>query len=73
MQITKAEYNPDLLKKWKAEVLETGEIEKMLNEYLDRFNSVWGNVTRAKNFSVYIRGLVTLLPPKTSTKSTHDL
>ena len=53
MQITKTEYNEEVLKKWKASERTPEEISRELKEHLETYNEVFNNIQRAKNFGVY--------------------
>ena len=64
MQLTKTEYNPDLLEQWKTDVFASAKISEMLCEYFQIFDGVWGNATRAKNFGIYIKGLLSNIKRK---------
>jgi SRSO17 transposase len=64
MQITKTEYNMSLLEKWKSDTLTPAMISEKLSEFLGMFNGLWGNSTRIKNFTVYIKGLLSNIKRK---------
>jgi len=64
MQITKTKYNPELLKEWKVDKLTQVNIDTMLYGFLTMFNAVFNNSTRVKNFSAYIKGLLSNIQRK---------
>lgn len=64
MQITKAEYNKELLTKWQHEIITEKSISEALAEHIKRFGENLNNVTREKNFGVYIKGLLSNLKRK---------
>ena len=64
MQITKTAYKPELLEKWKTAKSIPEEISKILSEYLLTYNEIFNDKTRAKNFGVYIQGLLSPLHRK---------
>ena len=64
MQISKTEYNGELLKKWKSSETTEKKISEMLCEHLRKYNKVFNHTLRIKNFDVYIRGLLSPLARK---------
>ena len=64
MQITKTEYNPELLERWKVDINTQGEIDERLSKFLSMFDDVFNNTTRVKNFVVYIKGLLSNIARK---------
>lgn len=64
MQITKTEYNRELLTKWQNDILTEKSISEALSEHLKSFEAILNNVTRVKNFGVYIKGLLSNLSRK---------
>jgi SRSO17 transposase len=64
LQLTKTEYNPELLEKWKCDTLAAEKISEILQEYLAMFNVVFNNSPRIKNFGIYIKGLLSKLKRK---------
>jgi hypothetical protein len=54
MQITKTEYNAELLEKWKTDKSSSKKISEELEKYLEVFNEIFNNTLRVKNFGVYI-------------------
>lgn len=64
MQITKTEYNAELLEKWKTDIFSSKQISEILQNYLVMFNNIFNNLTRVKNFGVYIKGLLSPLNRK---------
>lgn len=64
MQITKTEYNKELMTKWQNDILTEKSISEALTEHLKSFGELFNNVTRIKNFGVYIKGLLSNLSRK---------
>jgi SRSO17 transposase len=64
MQITKTEYKPELLENWKADKSTEESISEELQKYLSMFNEIFNYTLRAKNFGVYIKGLLSPLKRK---------
>ena len=64
MQITKTEYNAELLEKWKADNTTSEKISEELSNHLNLFNSIFNNTLRVKNFGIYIKGLLSPLKRK---------
>jgi len=69
MQITKTEYSAELIEKWQLNSATPEEIKKLLEEYLleeylEKYNVIFNNTTRVKNFAVYIQGLMSKLQRK---------
>ena len=64
MQITKTEYKPELLEYWKANKSTEESISEELEKYLSMFNEIFNYTLRAKNFGVYIKGLLSPLKRK---------
>lgn len=64
MQITKTEYNRELLVKWQNDILTEKAINEALSKHLQCFDEILHNVTRIKNFSVYVKGLLSNLSRK---------
>ena len=64
MQITKTEYDAELLKEWEANGTNASQIGAKLAEYAGKFKGVFTNVTQEKNFEIYIKGLLSKVPRK---------
>ena len=64
MQLTKTEYNSELLEKWKCDTFTEERINEALQEFLEMFKSIFRNTTRVKNFGIYIKGLLSKLKRK---------
>jgi SRSO17 transposase len=64
MQISKTEYNKELIEKWKSDGATEEKISQELRKYLEMFNEIFKNISRVKNFGVYIKGLLSKLPRK---------
>lgn len=65
MQITKTEYSEELLRKWKTDKRASEEIKEELEKYKSEYKEVFENATQAKNFGIYIEGLMSNLQRKT--------
>ena len=64
MQLTKTEYNQELLEKWQISDQTEETVSGLLSSFLMMFNDIFKNTTRVKNFAVYIRGLLSNLKRK---------
>jgi len=53
-----------LLKKWEADEKSSEEIKIALESHLEKFNGIFKNSLRVKNFGIYIRGLLSPLARK---------
>ena len=64
MQLTKTEYNKELLEKWKNEEITEERITILLNQYVSSFAGVITNKTQRVHFENYLRGLMSSLDRK---------
>jgi len=64
MQITKTEYCPELLKKWKEAIVTENDITELLNEYVKRFEAVIHLKSQREHFGNYLKGLMSNLERK---------
>jgi SRSO17 transposase len=64
MQITKTEYKPELLEKWKTDSNSSEKISEELEKYLKMYDGIFKNTLRVKNFGIYIKGLLSPLNRK---------
>ena len=63
MQMTKTEYEPKLLEKWKDEI-SSSEITELLCKYISQFEGVIGNSNQREHFKNYVMGLMSDLERK---------
>ena len=64
MQITKTEYCPELLKKWKETIVEESDITELLGEYVNGFEAVIHLKSQREHFRNYLLGLMSSLERK---------
>jgi len=64
MQITKTEYNPELLEQWRAKLITKRTIERLLSKYTARYAGVIRNKNQREHFENYLRGLMSDLDRK---------
>ena len=64
MQITKTEYNKEILEKWRAEGKTEEEITELFNQYVKSYGAVIRNKTQKVHFENYVKGLMSALDRK---------
>ena len=64
MQLTKTEYNKELLEKWKSEEITEKKISALFKQYVQRYEEVIGNKTQKVHFENYLEGLLSNLDRK---------
>jgi SRSO17 transposase len=64
MQLTKTEYNKELLEKWRNEGKTEEEITELFNQYVRSYEAVIRNKTQRVHFENYVKGLMSNLDRK---------
>lgn len=64
MQLTKTEYNKDLLEKWRSDGKTEEEITGLFKQYVENYKGVIRNKTQRVHFENYVKGLLSNLDRK---------
>jgi SRSO17 transposase len=64
MQITTTEFDLKLLESWRATLIDSGNIDRLLADYAELFYDEFDNKNQSSHFLHYLRGLMSELPRK---------